>query len=207
MLSAASFDATLAGLGLSGEARTFERLVAAYAEPGRYYHDARHIVACLDALADNCDLAVHRHEVEVALWFHDAIYDTHRSDNEERSAEWAADFLTTQGLETNAIRRVHTLIMATNHNVAASGSDQCLLVDIDLGILGQSAIAFRRYHSAIRKEYSWVPTAQYRAARIAVLRSFVARPSIYQTERFRQRYEQQARENIRSAIAELEAGT
>src|SRR5260370_20074579 len=64
-------------------------LVSAYTAPDRHYHDLRHIEALL-GLADACAGAItDRDAVEAAIWFHDAIYDTRRSDNEERSAALA----------------------------------------------------------------------------------------------------------------------
>lgn len=205
MLRAEAFDATLAGLGSRPDELTFHELLAAYGEPTRRYHDATHVDACLAALADNADLAEHVHEVEIAVWFHDAIYDARRGDNEERSAEWAVRFLAANGLEQEALERVRALIMATKHVATPATADERLLVDIDLGILGQSPTVFCRYDEAIREEYAWVPEPQYRAGRIAVLDSFLRRPSIYLTPRFRELYEASARRNLHGAIARLAA--
>ena len=79
------------------------------------------------------------------------------------------------------------------------------LVDIDLGILGQDAEQFAAYDQAIRREYHWVPEPQYRSGRAAVLRGFLARPNIYHTPTFRQRYEHQARCNLGAALRQLES--
>jgi hypothetical protein len=78
-----------------------------------------------------------------------------------------------------------------------------LLLDIDLSILGADEDAFDRYDRAIREEYSWVPEAEYRNARIKVLKSFADRASIYHTLIGRKRYESQARANLERALARL----
>ena len=67
----------------------FHQLVACYSEPHRKYHTTRHLEECLSHLDRVRSEAERPGEVELALWFHDAIYDTLRKDNETRSAEWA----------------------------------------------------------------------------------------------------------------------
>src|SRR5262249_46323474 len=130
-------------------------------------------------------------------------YDTRRDDNELRSAHWAAEFLSDAGAGDDVCARVRDSIHATRHDVPVSDPDQRWVVDIDLGILGQSPDAFARYDAAIRREYAWVPWPQYVDGRIAVLSGFLRRSHIYQTPLFRERYEAQARRNVAAAIDDL----
>jgi len=145
---------------------------------------------------------VRPYEIEVAIWFHDAVYDTTRVDNEEKSAEWAADFLGTSGVDSEVSERVSEMILSTkNHQV--SGTDAALMLDIDLIILGSLSEVFEMYDLAIRREFQWVPEEQYRNARAQVLTKFLKRDVIYQTMLLRETYEDQARRNLTSKINEL----
>ena len=191
----ATFDDSLDGL--------FGELQRAYSSPGRHYHDVRHVDACLQALRSVRDYAQRPDEVAVALFFHDAIYDTHRADNEARSADWAHAALRCAGAPAAAAERVHALILATRHAAATQDADAQLTVDIDLGILGQAPDAFARYDAEIRLEYHWVEWRDYAAARTAVLEQFLERERIYATRPFFERFEAQARYNIASAIGAL----
>src|SRR6185369_5490869 len=69
----------------------YHRLVACYSEPHRKYHTVQHLNECFAHLERVSSFAEHPPEVELALWFHDAIYNTHEKDNEKRSADWAAN--------------------------------------------------------------------------------------------------------------------
>src|SRR6188508_2389895 len=74
-----------------GDGRSwFDVLKGRYTEPHRHYHNPRHISECLAEYDSSRHLAVQPVAVELAIWFHDAIYDTHAADNEEQSA-WLAD--------------------------------------------------------------------------------------------------------------------
>jgi predicted metal-dependent HD superfamily phosphohydrolase len=86
--------------------------------------------------------------------------------------------------------------MATRHDATPTDSDEQLLVDIDLSILGANRERFAEYDRQVRAEYSWVPGFIYNMKRKGVLKAFLARPSIYNTSYFRERYEQQARINL-----------
>ena len=130
------------------------------------------------------------------------MYDTHRDDNEERSAAWARKYLAERGANAAAVQRIVDMILATRTHEPGDG-DAPLMVDVDLGILGASPAAFEAYDAAIRKEYRWVPEAQYRKGRADVLRRFLTRPNIYTTPTFRNAYEDRARSNLESGIARL----
>jgi predicted metal-dependent HD superfamily phosphohydrolase len=181
-----------------------DALLAAYAERHRAYHDFAHIHACLEELDAVSDSAAHPAEIEAALWFHDAIYDPRRNDNEERSAQWAASVLREQEVDEAIVRRVCAMIRATRDHASSRTSDEALLLDIDLAILGSDEARFRRYDEDIRKEYSWVPERDYRAARARVLRGFLGRRPIYQTDAMRARYEASARANLTDALRQPE---
>lgn len=179
---------------------TFTQLQAAYQAPHRAYHTATHIQASLALLDVHVDLAQHPAEVELALWFHDAVYHPQAVDNEANSADWAANYLRHQQLSTAVIQRITAMILATATHGSATTPDTQLLLDIDLAILGQDAATFDRYHRAIRQEYAWVPQPLYDQKRRAVLQSFLNRPHIYQTTTFQARYEAIARQNLRRVL-------
>jgi predicted metal-dependent HD superfamily phosphohydrolase len=181
----------------------YERLVACYAEPHRKYHTIQHLNECFLHLDSLRSLADHPDEVELALWFHDAIYDTTKKDNEKRSAVWARDSLLAAGVAHEKVDRIYELVMFTMHNAFAVGRDAEVLVDIDLGILGAKAARFDEYEAQVRQEYLWVPENLYRAARRKVLEEFTGRKWIYSTEPFRSKFEARARENISRSLAQL----
>ena len=139
--------------------------------------------------------------VEIALWFHDSIYDLRGKDNEQRSAEWAERAIGHAGADDALRQRVRELIMATRHEVVPCEKDEQLLVDVDLAILGAAPERFEEYGRQVRAEYSWVPGFIYRSKRKEILKSFLARESIYGTDQFKARYEAQARANLARATA------
>lgn len=179
---------------------TYEQLLARYSEPHRHYHTLQHLGECLAMFDLVRGLSEHPDEVELALWFHDAIYDTHRPDNEERSADWARTALQEAGVANDAADRVHALIMATRHTANPVAPDEQLLVDIDLSILAAEQARFDEYEQQIRQEYAFVPRWLFRRKRLAILQGFLDRPSIYSTAHFKQTLEQRARENLKQAI-------
>jgi predicted metal-dependent HD superfamily phosphohydrolase len=106
-----------------------KKLIAAYEQPQRQYHTLQHLNECFTLLEPNRHLAKYPAEVEIALWFHDAVYDIKAQDNEARSANWAAEELAAAQVSQESIERVQQLIMATCHSALPEGQDQQLLVD------------------------------------------------------------------------------
>jgi len=183
----------------------FDKLKRVYTEPGRYYHTDKHIADCLTLFQALRHQANHTAEVAIALWFHDAIFDTRRQDNEEQSAEWASNFLKAAKVKQASIDRIAQLIMVTKtHN--PHDADTALMTDIDLSILGEQPHLFEQYDADIRREYSWVPEQQFRQGRVQVLKGFLERENIYTTASFSGQYEEQARTNLRRKIEQLSSG-
>jgi predicted metal-dependent HD superfamily phosphohydrolase len=186
-------------------AAVLDALVACYSEPHRAYHTLRHLEECFAHLAPVRGECTRPAEVELALWFHDAIYDPRGSENEERSAEWAESVVRAAGASPAAAERVRDLVLATRHDAIPESGDAKVLVDVDLSILGASVERFAEYETQVRREYEWVPEAAFCAARAKILRELVARPAIYSTAWFRDRLEPAARRNLQHSIARLAA--
>lgn len=191
-------------LGAAGDGLVLmERLLLAWAEPQRKYHTLQHLGECLALFDRYRQLAEQPAEVEMALWFHDAVYDVQGKDNEARSAAWAQADLKAAGVSVPAIARIAGHIMATCHAALPVGADQQLLVDIDLSILGAPRPRFLEYEEQVRAEYAWVPGFLFRRKRREILKEFLARQPIYNTPSMREALESQARENLAYSIAEL----
>ncbi len=174
--------------------------MSAYRESHRSYHTLQHLGECLALFAEAIDLAANPGTVELALWFHDAVYAPRSGDNERRSAEWAVHELEAAGVSSDVRQRVFDLILATCHNAVPADADAQLLVDIDLAILGAPPHRFAEYDRQVREEYRWVPGFLYRIKRKQVLNAFLARAEIFNTPYFRARFEASARVNLRGAI-------
>jgi len=145
-----------------------------------------------------------RYAVYFAVWFHDVIYDTKRSDNEEKSAEFAAEALAGLGVPDQTIEIVQEMILATkSHSGVNLSWDMKAFLDLDTSILGAPEDIYKEYSHAIRREYSWVPESLYRRGRMKVLNDFLERERIYYTEEIRARYERQARLNIAEEVKAL----
>jgi predicted metal-dependent HD superfamily phosphohydrolase len=205
LVSMQRWQAVCEAVGLATGANQFRAVVRGWRSLGRHYHTTAHLEACLREFDAVRDLAAHPGEVELALWFHDAVYRTWRSDNEARSADWAARVMNASGADASAIDRVCASILATRHVGAELGGDAALVVDIDLSILGQPPGTYREFEKNVRREYWWVPWRKYVAGRSAILNSFLSRAEIYRFPMFRDRYEQMARENMSGAIRDLKA--
>ncbi|SIS63790.1 Predicted metal-dependent phosphohydrolase, HD superfamily [Thalassolituus maritimus] len=194
-----SWNRCWSGIGAAGDGVSLKNdLVTAWNEPQRKYHTLQHLHECLSIFEEFQHLAEHPHEVELAIWFHDAVYDIKGKNNEQKSAEWARAVLHEAGVSKERITRIYDLIMATEHSVMdeLDTSDKRLLVDIDLAILGSSPKRFAEYDKQVRAEYSYVPGFLYRRKRKQILQSFLKRNPIYQTPDLKLRFELQARRNL-----------
>ncbi len=189
--------------GAAGDgAPWYEKLTRAYAEPQRHYHNQQHIAECLAEFDGARHLTQQPAAVELALWFHDAVYDPKAGDNEEQSAAMARNCLETGG-PSRLAATVSDLVMATKSHSTEAGSDAALMVDVDLSILGQGEQRFAEYEAQIREEYHSVPKPIFNFKRAEILERFLARSRLYATDFFAAKYEQQARRNLEGSIRQL----
>jgi predicted metal-dependent HD superfamily phosphohydrolase len=189
-------------LGMIAPVASRDELIQRYSESHRAYHTMQHLEECLVTL--NCldtDTPT-KSLIALAIWFHDAVYDTHSSDNERQSAILADDALRSAGASPELRSAIDRLIMATAHTTVPTQPDERLIVDIDLKIFSAPTARFAEYNRQIRQEYAWVPEDIYQKRRAEVLRGFLNRERIYLSPSF-QRYETAARSNLENAIATL----
>lgn len=191
-------------LGAQGDPEPWHRrLMDAYGQGPRRYHNVQHLEECLTELASATSMAERPTWIATALWFHDAVYDSRSATNEEDSATLAEQCLTEAGVGAEAVAAVRELILCTKTHEAKGGDDAALLIDIDLAILGQGETRFWAYEQGIRTEYAWVPAEVFAQKRAEILERFLQRPLIYRTEPFRLKYEAAARANLQVAIRRL----
>ncbi|MDF1764527.1 MAG: hypothetical protein P1U57_14050 [Oleibacter sp.] len=179
-----------------------KNLVAAYNEPQRKYHTEQHLRECLTLFNEYIELVEEPAEVEIALWFHDAIYDIKASGgkNEDQSADWAVAEMQKVGVAPERIARIKDHILATKHSALPQGNDQQLLLDIDLAILGATPERFVEYEQQVRQEYRHVPNLIFNWKRKQILKAFLARSPIYVTPELRERFEEQAKINLAGVL-------
>lgn len=177
----------------------YSLLENAYTESQRYYHTIQHIIECLDLFHQIKAQFNDPITVELAIWFHDIIYDPKASNNEEQSAALMQKYCSNL-LVSDQIQKVYDCIIATKKHQASIDQDLNYLLDIDLAILGSSTVRFAEYEQQIQQEYAWVEPELYKLKRAEVLQYFFQMKPLYQTEYFRQLFEDQAKQNLLKII-------
>lgn len=195
--------AHLPRLSFECPASLLTRLRARYDEPHRRYHTWTHVLACFEAKAQLTDAA--SAAVDLALLFHDAVYEPLAHDNEARSAQLMVDEGGRAWLDARWLARAEPLVLATAHGAGelALGEEASIVVDADLSILGAAPDVFAAYERGVREEYAVVPEDAFAAGRRRVLSGLLARPSLYATRTGRALWEARARANVTSALAGL----
>jgi len=184
----------------------FDQLVAAHEHPDRHYHNLEHLYEMFRVVGKLASHTTDLTAVQLAVWFHDAVYDPRAKDNEEQSAEFAAKSLSALNVPEPRIAIVQQLILATKHtDIAIVDANTEVLLDADLAILGASEERYRRYAKAIRQEYHFVAEADYRAGRTKVLEMFLTRPRVYRTHMMHEMGDEPARRNLREEITKLKS--
>lgn len=188
----------------------WQDIVTRYNEPQRAYHTLDHIQQ-LFVQFEQIRHALHEpHIIALALFFHDVIYDPKRSDNELKSAEYAVEVLKDY-LSAEQCQYIYALIMMTAthqlHKLADEdkSSDAAYLLDMDLSILGASWVEYQQYAQAVHQEYAHIAKEDYRVGRITVLQKLLTHTTLYLTEYYHARLQEQARDNIKREISFLRA--
>lgn len=175
-----------------------------YDEPHRAFHTVSHLRHVLDVV-DFLHGSEPAHDptgVELAAWFHDAVYDPASEHNEERSAQLAADTLLGWDVPDARVAHVVDLVLATRTHLAAD-HDTAVLIDADLAVLASPPDSYDLYRRGVRVEYRHLDEAQWRSGRAAFLRSMLARDRLFTTATMRERGETVARHNLSTELGEL----
>ncbi|XLQ20530.1 MAG: hypothetical protein ACKUBY_01980 [Candidatus Moraniibacteriota bacterium] len=199
----------------------FQELVVKYNKSKRYYHTFDgHIEFCIHSFFEHVvDKVKNPINVLWQLVLHDSVMDFSRSDevnceareyalgyNDVMSGEYAREFLTKYGVVSEIVDAVAQAIIYYDHKNTPHSTDTMTGLDIDLLILGQPVDIFDEYESNIRKEYAWVEELAFREGRSKILADFLNnRSSIFLTDYFKDRYENQARLNLKRSILQLKA--
>jgi predicted metal-dependent HD superfamily phosphohydrolase len=173
------------------------KLERRYREPGRRYHDLAHVQQVLGVVDHLAPVAADAAAVRLAAWFHDAVYEPTRDDNERRSADLAAETLLALGADHALVQEVARLVLVTeDHVVDADDRNAIVLSDADLSILGADPKRYDAYAAAVRAEYAHLSDDTFARGRIQVLRSVAERESIYASHWGREHLEGPARANL-----------
>ncbi len=181
-----------------------------YNENQRAYHTLQHIQQLFEQFEQVKQYLFEPHIIALALFYHDVIYEPTRSDNEFKSAEYAVVSLT-RYLNTEQCKHIYALIMMTaSHQLdnllnKNKVSDAAYLLDMDLSVLGAPRTDYEKYAQAVRQEYAHVSDTEYCTGRALVLNSLLTHPTLYLTDYYYSRLEEQARANIKREIILLRA--
>lgn len=174
-----------------------------YSGKDRHYHTLQHLDKMLEYLTEARDKIQDWDAILFSVYYHDIIYEPSRADNEERSAQLAAQRLNQVGVPSGMIKKCTDQIMTTKSHQSTEDGDTNYLIDADLSILGQSWEKYSEYCENIRKEYVIYPSALYNAGRKKTLNHFLAMERIFKTDFFFSKFDQKARENIKKEIDTL----
>jgi predicted metal-dependent HD superfamily phosphohydrolase len=200
------FESWAALAGDSPTSRTeWAALVAAWSEPHRRYHDLAHLAAVLGIVGELAASATDPDAVRLAAWYHDAVYDPRRDDNEQVSAARARAGL--RGLVDEArLAEVERLVLLTaGHDPEPGDADGAVLCDADLAVLASPPEGYAAYASAIREEYRHLSDEAFATGRAAVLERLLSLPALYRLPAVAELWTARARANLTAELTLLRA--
>jgi predicted metal-dependent HD superfamily phosphohydrolase len=174
-----------------------------YSNKKRHYHNLTHLSNLLREITEVKNKIQNWDILLFTLFYHDAIYNTRKSDNEEKSAELAEKRMKELNVPDGMIQLCKSQILATKSHVVSENLDTNYFTDADLSVLGKDWDTYETYCKNIRKEYSIYPALVYNPGRKKVLNHFLSMPRIFKTDWFYQLYEKQAKINLKKELENL----
>lgn len=188
-----------------GSEELWKLIFAMHLGGDRCYHNITHPTRMLAELET---LPLNNKEkklIQGAILAHDAVLKPGATNNEILSSYRINEFFpnaSKQDKETMA-----RLVIATDHTERKLTALEETIVDLDLQILGSKTPHYQEYERGIRAEYKQYDDTTYKAGRLAVLKKFYNKQPLYKTAWFRDRYEAQAKKNLREEMQRLELAT
>ena len=189
-----------------------QALVERWSEPGRDFHNLKHLVDVL-VRVDELEEETHRPDlVRLAAWYHGAIFDSadrkayanRGGEDEAASAGLALDELQGLGVPEASAQRVHDLVVAlVRHTPDPADFDCAVLCDADLAMLAAEPQRYKEYLKDVRAEYAHLPLEHYVRARVHILHKLLARPTLFSSP-LGAAWEEPARQNVSGELQRLE---
>ena len=176
--------------------KLWDNIETAYSSEPRHYHTLSHLENLIRQLEPARDQIPDWNTVVFAIFYHDIVYKPTKSNNEEKSAEFAKQELASINYPGNGISKCVELILATKKHLQTNDPDTNLFTDADLSILGQNWDEYEKYYKQIRKEYKIYPDIIYNPGRKKVLDHFLNMNRIYKSNYFYEKLEVNARTNL-----------
>ena len=176
-----------------------------YSDEKRVYHNKNHLSHFFEHYLTIKNTVIDTDSFLFAMFYHDIIYDSSRRDNEQKSSELGLERLKKLAVPIDIIKKVEKLILATKSHSESEDNDCKLFIDCDLAILGSDLLKYSDYYQAIRQEYYEVPDFLYIHGRSEVLKSFLNKKNIYNTDYFKKQLEKSARTNLETELKILDS--
>ncbi|XP_033336590.1 uncharacterized protein LOC117226414 [Megalopta genalis] len=186
----------------------FTKLQEVYSEEKRTYHNLDSLREKLNCYYEIKDNLKNPQAVLLALFFQNFEYDPKALDGENKNLEHFNTFADEADIgeelreEASELLKVAATHSTDAHKIggAFGGEDAHYFLDLDMAVLGSSPESYAEYREKIRGEYSFLSEPMYTALRLKVLQNFVQIPNIFASKEFREKYEEQARQNIQAEV-------
>lgn len=196
------WNRTVASDNTDEACEVFHRLYSYYSSDERYYHSTGHIHFCLTQFDQVKRYLDSPDAVEMAIWFHDVIYERGACDNEYQSALFFKEYVA-QKLTPEFTEQVYNLILDTTHKHTPTTQDGQYLADIDLSSMALPWQEFMRDSSNVRAECNHLCDKEFYPKQLAFLESLLARQQFFYTDFFQQQHGGQAQGNLQRLIKQL----
>lgn len=178
----------------------YKHITKLYSHESRFYHTFGHIeymIENLDKYFTNLLSETEKAKVELAILFHDIIYDVSYSPgiNELLSAEFFKQFGVVCDINKDIINEISELIMSTTHTQELTTLNKKIICDLDL--LGLSGPVYWTNREKVLTEYTQEFTSEeFLEGRLKFLNWMLDKETIFHTGFFQKYFEEGARINL-----------
>jgi len=167
-----------------------------------HYHTFLHILATFDFAEEN-NVYLQKHE-QLAIWFHDAIYDISLTTNERQSGEFMIALLKNYIPHEEYMDAYDIILDTAKHTSILKHNSSDLVLDLDVSNFAYNREMHLIANAAIQAEYPSLTDAEFAIGRLKFLDEFMDKGFIFRTPLFKDKFEQQARDNIQLDLQECE---